>query len=137
MKSLTWCDLALECCGLDSWLIGVVGPTASPGGCALASDVTGGKPRNSGTLPCAWDQTGVWCHLSVQRSQEIHDIVRGSLLDAATSSGFNPNTYEVGKLRTLRQTLRLVGEVAGVITVTSAVIASVLAGLAYILRGGS
>ncbi|GAA2219291.1 hypothetical protein GCM10010413_07060 [Promicromonospora sukumoe] len=66
--------------------------------------------------------------------EEIHDIVRGSLLDAATSSGFNPNTYEVGKLRTLRQTLRLVGEVAGVITVASAVVASVLAGLEYILR---
>lgn len=68
--------------------------------------------------------------------EEIHDIVRGSLLDAATSSGFNPNTYEVGKLRTLRQTLQLVGEVAGVVTVTSAVVASGLAGLAYVLRGG-
>lgn len=69
--------------------------------------------------------------------EEVHDIVRGSLLGAATSSDFNPNTYEVGKPRTLRQTLQLVGEVAGVIAITSAVVASALAGLEYILRGGS
>ena len=68
---------------------------------------------------------------------EIHDIVRGSLLHAATSSGFDPNTYEVGKPRTVRRTLQLLGEVAGVITITSAVVAPGLVGLAYILRGES